>query len=128
MLLEDWFSAKAPVVKQISNSSSREKAESANEKHLISLLDSKRTQTMLIVLAKINKTPEEIVDISKPLKIVRLLISNMSLFLYLLTFAVVNLDPMVLTHDMTLSLLDILPNAEGKKITSTTSTTTTTTA
>ena len=116
MLLEDWFSAKAPVVKQISNSSSREKAESANEKHLISLLDSKRTQTMLIVLAKINKTPEEIVDISKPLKIVRLLISNMSLFLYSLTFAVVNLDPMVLTHDMTLSLLDILPNAEGKKL------------
>ena len=116
MLLEDWFSAKAPVVKQISNSSSREKAESANEKHLISLLDSKRTQTMLIVLAKINKTPEEIVDISKPLKIVRLLISNMSLLLYFLTFAVVNLDPMALTHDMTLSLLDILPNAEGKKL------------
>ena len=116
MLLEDWFSARAPVVKQISNSSSREKAESANEKQLISLLDSKRTQTMLIVLAKINKTPEEIVDISKPLKIVRLLISNMSLFLYSLTFAVVNLDPMVLTHDMTLSLLDILPNAEGKKL------------
>ena len=104
------------MVKQISNSSSREKAESANEKQLISLLDSKRTQTMLIVLAKINKTPEEIVDISKPLKIVRLLISNMSLFLYSLTFAVVNLDPMVLTHDMTLSLLDILPNAEGKKL------------
>ena len=116
MLLEDWFSAKAPVVKQISNSSSREKAESANEKHLISLLDSKRTQTMLIVLAKINKTPEEIVDISEPLKIVRLLISNMSLFLYSLTFAVVNLDPTVLTHDMTLSLLDILPNAEGKRL------------
>ena len=116
MLLEDWFSARAPVVKQISNSSSREKAESANEKHLISLLDSKRTQTMLIVLAKINKTPEEIVDISEPLKIVRLLISNMSLFLYSLTFAVVNLDPTVLTHDMTLSLLDILPNAEGKKL------------
>lgn len=68
-LLEDWFNAKAPVAKQINHSASRDNAETASEKKLISLLDSKRTQTMLIVLAKINKTPEEIVNTSKPLNI-----------------------------------------------------------
>lgn len=115
-LLEDWFYAKAPIAKQINHSSSRDKADStSNEKKLISLLDSKRTQTMLIVLAKINKTPEEIVDISKPSNMLAFMSLNILFFtLSKYLYAVVKLDPMKLTHDMTQSLLDILPNAEGK--------------
>lgn len=60
--LEEWFCAKAPA-RSIGGAGDREII--ATEKKLLSVLDSKRTQTMLIVLAKINKTPEEIVEMSK---------------------------------------------------------------
>lgn len=70
--LEELFYAKATAVEMKFSSSragsvDKEEEEGSTRKprKLVSVLDSRRTQTMLIVLAKIGKNPEEIVEMSK---------------------------------------------------------------
>ena len=55
---------------------------------LISILDSKRVQSILIFMSKLKRNPEEIMGI------------------------IIELDPDVLTHELTNTLLKILPTAE----------------
>jgi hypothetical protein len=92
--LEEWFAAKA--AKELATVTNVAVAASKLSSHSlksakptqVSLLDGKKTQNVLIALGQIKKTPEEI--------------SKM----------IMDLDPAILTLDITQSLLAIFPNLE----------------
>lgn len=91
-LLEDCFAAKqanAPVAAAALPTAAATAGAAADKQ--VSLLDGKRTQNVLILLGKLRKTPEE------------------------LTQLVVALDPAQLDHELTRTLLEVLPSAEGER-------------
>jgi hypothetical protein len=91
-LLEDCFAAKqasAPVAAAALSTAAATASAAADKQ--VSLLDGKRTQNVLILLGKLRKTPEE------------------------LTQLVVALDPAQLDHELTRTLLEVLPSAEGER-------------
>jgi hypothetical protein len=92
--LEEWFAAKAAkelaTVTNVAVAASKLSSHSlkSSKPAQVSLLDGKKTQNVLIALGQIKKTPEEI--------------SKM----------IMDLDPAILTLDITQSLLAIFPNLE----------------
>lgn len=86
-MLVDWFGAdpkKNAAMAAISAAASPP----AEKVKLVSLFDGKRTQNVSIALGKMRKTPKEIVKI------------------------VIDLDPLALTHELTLTLLNNCPTKE----------------
>ncbi len=82
--LEEWFAAKP--TNAVKPAAKVDKGDSSPK--LIAVLDGKRTQNVLIVLGKLRRDAEEVLQM------------------------IITLDPAVLTHEITLSLLSILPNQE----------------
>lgn len=86
-MLEDWFAAKAttplPTAAEIA---AKEKADKTPKK--IAVLDSKRTQNVLIIMGKLRKSPEDIMNM------------------------VIDLDVDVMTPELTQSIQTVLPNDE----------------
>jgi len=93
--IEEWFAAKAAAsaaAKDLATVTTvalaASKLHHSTKPKLVSLVDSKRTQNILIALGKIRRPPDEIAKI------------------------ILELDPAVLTLEMTQSLLSILPTPE----------------
>ena len=87
--LEEWFAAKVSDTLAAAEKDKKAKEAAATPK-LISVLDGKRTQNALLIIGKIRKEPEGLVQM------------------------VIDLDPHVLNQEMTTSLFAILPTPEGK--------------
>jgi hypothetical protein len=97
-LIEDCFAAKQSVSTAsasangassgISNSSGGSAKAGSEEKKLVSLLDGKRTQNVLILLGKLRRTPEDIMQLC------------------------VQLNPQQLDQELTRTLIDVLPTTE----------------
>lgn len=84
-LLASWFGAKTVEKKEVDPAALQAKA---NTPKLLSLLDGKRTQNVLIIMGKVRMEAPEILKL------------------------VVDLDPSALTLDLALTIYEILPTAE----------------
>ena len=84
-LIEDWFAAKAPV--PLPKKEEQKKSANAGPK-LVSILDSKRAQNVLIIMGKLRKGAEDLMHM------------------------IVDLDPAELNADLTSMIFGMLPTAE----------------
>jgi hypothetical protein len=87
-----WFASKGnDTAVGGGGSTAASSSKQSNAMKLVSVLDSKRSQNVMIILGKLRKSPEDIIKL------------------------VIDLDPTTLNHELTTTLIDILPTPEGNK-------------
>lgn len=103
-LLDEWFAANPTASSSVGASSGSSNsggktapstaatADDKKEKKLTSVLDGKRTQNLLILLGKLRRAPEEVLQL------------------------VISLDATQLDAELTRTLIEVLPTAEGNPL------------
>ena len=87
--LEEHFSNKAVDPNAAGSSANKDSSKASNQPKLVSVLDGKRTQNVLILLGKLRKSPEDVLTM------------------------IISLEPQILTQELTNSLTEIIPTPEG---------------